>query len=363
MKIRIAMSGGVDSTVAVLRLLEAGHSCEGAFMLLGDASGCRRCDADLFAARQQRDAEDAARSAEALGIPFRLLDYRDRFREAVTEPFTADYCRGLTPSPCVECNIHLKFGIFYEDALASGFDAIATGHYARIRRREDGSPVLMKALDGFKDQSYMLYHLSSEKLEHILFPLGEMHKEDVRQLAAERGLTAAQRGDSQDICFLPEGDYASFVEEKSGRPSPAGNFVTESGQILGKHRGLIRYTIGQRKGLGISSEAPLFVTELRPDTQEVVLSHGEGLFSAGLTADRVSLNCDAWEGFLPVQAKIRYRHTPADALAAIRDGQLILRFQEPQRAVTPGQAVVLYQGDTVLGGGRILRSKGENTQV
>ena len=352
MKALIAMSGGVDSSVAAYLMQQAGWDCVGCTMRLYenetvgiDSKTC--CSLD--------DVEDARSVAAALSIPYYVFNFTDDFRQKVIGKFVDCYFAGATPNPCIDCNRYMKFDKLYERARTLGCDAVVTGHYARIGRRGD-LPVLQKGRSADKDQSYVLYHLTAEQLRHTRFPVGELTKAEVRAIAEKLGFLNSHKPDSQDICFAPDGDYARVIETFSGKKSKPGHFVTPTGEVLGTHRGIIHYTLGQRKGLGIASSAPLYVVAIRPDTNEVVLSHGEGLFTDTVTVR--DLNLPAGEDFaspLRLKAKIRYRH-PEQPCTVLRTGEdeLTLTFETPQRAVTKGQSAVIYDGDDVLGGGTIV---------
>ncbi len=341
-KALIAMSGGVDSSLAAKIMKDEGFECVGCTMrLYGD---CGAHD----------DAEDAAEAAEKLGIPFQVLDLREGFRENVIDRFVAAYGAGQTPNPCILCNRYMKFDRLYRQAEALGCDHVVTGHYARIER--DGDEYrLKKAADLSKDQSYVLYFLTQEQLKHTLFPLGEMKKSEVRKLAGANGFNNAGKPDSQDICFVPDGDYAAFLERQRGSAYPPGDFTDSRGNVLGTHKGIVRYTIGQRKGLGIAFGRPMYVTAIDSAGNTVVLGEDKELFSRDLTAGGFSwISGRAPEHEIVCRAKIRYRHQEQPATARpLADGRVAVRFDEPQRAITPGQAAVLYDGDTVLGGGTI----------
>lgn len=351
-KALIAMSGGVDSSVAAYLMQRAGYECVGCTMRLYeneavgiDSKTC--CSLD--------DVEDARSVAAALGIPYYVFNFTDDFKEKVIGKFVDCYFAGQTPNPCIDCNRYMKFDRLYERARTLGADCVVTGHYARIGDY-NGKKVLQKGLDPDKDQSYVLYHLTAEQLEHTRFPVGELSKPEVRKIAEAQGFLNSRKPDSQDICFAPDGDYARVIETFSGKKSEPGNFVSPDGKILGRHRGVIHYTLGQRKGLGIASTAPLFVVAIRPETNEVVLSHGEGLFTDTVVVR--DLNLPAGVDFTEptkVKAKIRYRH-PEQPCLVKRTGEdeLTLVFDTPQRAVTKGQSAVLYDGDFVLGGGTIV---------
>ncbi len=344
----VAMSGGVDSAGAALLLCRGGYTVQGVTMRLqaGGENGC--CTT--------RDIEDARAVAAALSIPFSVCDFSERFYETVISPFMAAYEAGQTPNPCINCNRYLKFEALYRHARASGCDAIATGHYARVRwDEESGRYQLLRARDAQKDQSYVLYHLTQEQLAHTLFPLGELCKDEVRALAAAAGLSAAHRKESQDICFVPDGDYAAFMERTLGKAYPPGNFVTKDGRVLGQHRGIIRYTVGQRKGLGLALPAPLYVCSIRPEENLVVLGEEQALYQSTLLAHDINLLTGVdWQRPQRLSARVRYRQReqPATVTQIDRDTLRVV-FDTPQRAITPGQAVVLYDGDVVAGGGVI----------
>ena len=372
-KILVAMSGGVDSSVTALLLKEQGYECCGCTMKLYDAGDVIRdaeetgdtayhTDEAAKTCCSLSDIDDARSVARRLGMNYHVLNYKDDFEDCVIRPFVESYERAETPNPCIECNRHLKFAKLLQQAEVLGFDGIATGHYARIEY-ENGRYLLKKALDPSKDQSYVLYSLTQEQLAKILFPLGTLTKTEARAIAERAGLVNAHKHDSQDICFVPDGDYAGLIERYTGKTPEPGNFVTTDGKILGNHKGLIHYTIGQRKGLGIAAEAPLYVVRLDTASNSVVLGSNDDLFSkvahvkhfhyiAGdeLTSEYSGLRCSA---------KIRYRHTEQPCTVtydgySAEDGHMItITFDEPQRAITPGQTAVLYDGDTVLGGGVI----------
>lgn len=343
MKSLIAMSGGVDSAVSALLTLKNGEPCIGGMMKLFDPS--------------QSDGEetpDAAWICEKLGIDFRIFDLREAFRKAVIDRFIDDYSNGRTPNPCVYCNQTMKFGLLFDEAEKIGANKLVTGHYARIQKQGDGF-VLLKGIDRFKDQSYMLYGLTQDKLARIDFPLGELQKSDTREIAREHGFVNAEKKESQDICFVPDGDYASVIERFRDRKFPEGDFVDEEGNIIGRHRGIIRYTIGQRKGLGITFGKPVYVVNIDAERNRVVLGSKEALFNDRLKADHFNwMDGKPPHGTIKVMAKIRYNQKEQPAVAeATGEGETEVIFEKPQRAITSGQSVVIYDGDVVLGGGII----------
>lgn len=347
-KALVAMSGGVDSSVALWLMLQQGYACQGAYMQM--------CSRALLGQEPNNDAGDAAAVAQRLDVPFSALDGTAEFIRQVAEPFIAAYEAGLTPNPCIQCNKTIKFGILLQKALEMGCDTLVTGHYARIDRDPDtGRYLLKKARDENKDQSYFLACLSQEQLSHVRLPLGELTKEQVRKIAEEQGFINARKRDSQDICFIPDGDHIGFMERYRGKPYPAGDYLDLEGNKVGQHNGAAGYTIGQRKGLGIALGAPAYVCAKDMKNNTVTLGPNEALFKTGLRAT-------GWNWFpfpaltapLRVLAKVRYRHTPQWATVYPEEnGFARVEFEEPQRAITTGQAVVLYDGDTVVGGGTI----------
>ena len=352
MRILIAMSGGVDSSVAALLMQKAGHDCIGCTMKLYDAppaetGGSRTCCA-------LEDVEDARSVAFRLDIPYYVFNFKEDFRSKVIEKFIRSYEAGLTPNPCIDCNRHLKFERLLARAQTLGCEKIATGHYARIAFNGK-EYVLKKAADPAKDQSYFLYSMTQEQLGRTLFPLGELCKSQTRNIAEENGLINADKPDSQDICFVPNGDYARVIQAYTGKHYPAGVFQTQSGQVLGKHRGIIHYTVGQRKRLGISWPKPLYVCSIQAERNAVILGEREALFSRAAVLSRMHwISGDPPHFPLRCLAKIRSRQPEQTATVYPQgaDGIRIV-FDQPQRAVTPGQAAVLYDGEVVLGGGEI----------
>ncbi len=336
----IAMSGGVDSSVTAYLMQESGFDCAGGMMLL--------CS--------DHDPTDARSVSSKLGMPFHVLDCREDFDRFVVEPFIRCYEQGGTPNPCIQCNRHLKFDIFLEKARQLGYESIATGHYAQVRQDPDsGRYLLYRAADKSKDQSYFLACLTQDQLSHVHFPLGALTKEETRQIAAQQGFSNANKRDSQDICFIPDGDYKAFMERYSGKEYPAGDYLDKTGKTVGKHAGAVGYTIGQRKGLGIALGEPVYVCAKDMDANTVTLGTNEDLFHTTLRA-----NSWNWIAFgelsqpIQVMAKVRYRHTEQPATVYPEaDGFARVEFAQPQRAITTGQAVVLYDGDKVIGGGTI----------
>ncbi len=359
-KVMVGMSGGVDSSVAALLLAEQGYEVVGVTLKLWDADGE---DAESGPAAKGccslRDVEDARAVCWKIGIPHYVLNFKDVFRRDVVDPFAAEYRGGRTPNPCIACNRRIKMGAMLDRAAAMGFDFIATGHYARILYNgQIGRYELLKGLAGKKDQSYVLYHLTQDRLAHTLLPLGGMTKEAVRAVAAERGLLTARKPDSQEICFIPDNDHAAFLRRYDGADAGPGDFVDREGKAIGRHEGIARYTIGQRKGLGTAFGIPMFVTGIDPAANTVALGPEEELFRRGMIVDDLNF-IRIPELTSPVRASVRIRYNAAESpavLAPLADGRVEVTFDEPLRAITPGQAAVFYLGDSVLGGGTIRRS-------
>ena len=351
-KALIAMSGGVDSSVAALLMKEKGYDCVGCTMKLyrNEDAGIENehtcCSLD--------DVEDAKRIARYLEIPYYIFNFSQDFRANIIDRFVWSYENGRTPNPCIDCNRYMKFGKLFERAQILGCDKVVTGHYARIEK-QGGQYILKKAVDAKKDQSYVLYTMTQKQLSQTMFPLGELEKTMVRKLAQEHGFSNGEKPDSQDICFVPDGDYARIVELYAKHPVCSGNFVDLSGAVLGQHRGIIHYTIGQRKGLGISFSKPHYVCAIDPASNTITLGKNADVHQRHLTADDFNwISGSAPCRPIRCKAKIRYGQAEQPATAtALSDGTVKVLFDTPQRAVTPGQAVVLYDGDIVLGGGVI----------
>ena len=334
----IGMSGGVDSSVAAHLMLRQGYRCEGATMRLFENTD-----------------QDARAVCQRLGIPFHILDNREIFRQTVMQDFVRCYESGLTPNPCILCNRKIKFDLFLQQARELGCDCIVTGHYAQIRQ-ENGRYLLYKAADTAKDQSYFLYALTQDQLAHARFPLGELTKTEVRQIAEEQGFINAKKHDSQDICFVPDGDYFAFLERFTQKTYENGDFLDLNGNVVGKHHGAVGYTMGQRKGLGLAMGAPVYVCGKDMEKNTVTVGPNEALFTKELVAR--DWNWIAFPALTePVRCKAKARSRMAEQDATVypmEDGLAKVIFDEPQRAITPGQAVVLYDGDTVIGGGTII---------
>jgi len=343
-KYLVGMSGGVDSSVAALLLQKNGFECIGGTMNLYTGG-----------TEYMEELQDASDAASRLGILHISLDASEDFENKVIRPFVQVYECGGTPNPCITCNRTMKFTRMYQFARELGCDGIATGHYARIEQREDGRWLLKKGRDENKDQSYFLYVMTQEILSYTQFPVGDLTKEQVRSLAEDYGLINARKRDSQDICFVPDGDYEAFIRRYTGKDYPAGDFVDKDGCVLGRHKGIIGYTIGQRRGLGVSSEKPLYVCRKCVEDNSILLTGNDELYTKELYADGLNLITeDCLSGAIRCKARIRYRHREQPATVTQLDSDRIkVVFDEPQRAVTGGQAVVLYDGDTVIGGGTI----------
>ena len=352
----VGMSGGVDSSVAAWLLKRQGYEVIGVTMQIWqdeapetqeENGGCCGLSA----------VDDARRVAERLEIPYYVMNFKKEFKENVMDYFVQEYTEGRTPNPCIACNRFVKWESLMKRSMDIGADYIATGHYARIEKLPTGRYALRKSATAAKDQTYALYNLTQEQLSHTLMPVGEYTKDEIRGMAAQIGLSVAHKPDSQEICFIPDHDYAKFIEENSDCRITEGNFVDKDGQILGRHKGITHYTVGQRKGLNLPMGRPVFVTEIRPETNEVVIGDNDDVFSRKLTCNK--LNWMAVEGLsgeeMRITAKIRYSHKGAPCVIREIGADLVeCVFDDPQRAATPGQAVVFYDGDYVVGGGTIL---------
>ena len=346
-KVVVGMSGGVDSSVAAYLLKRQGYDVTGVTMNHWQEEECGSLGA----------IEDAAKVAAQLGIPYEVIDCREEFRKHVVDYFTSEYQKGRTPNPCVVCNRYVKWEALLRRSREIGADYIATGHYARVERLENGRFAIRNSVTAAKDQTYALYGLTQEQLARTLMPVGGYTKEEIRAMAEEIGLTVAEKKDSQEICFIPDHDYAGFIERECGRTAQPGNFVSAAGEILGRHKGIIHYTVGQRKGLGVAFGHPMFVTQIRPDTNEVVLGEDCDVFTDRLYANRLNFMSlpDIREETL-LKAKIRYSHAGSSCrVTRVGEDEICCEFSEPVRAVTPGQAVVLYDGDHVAAGGTIMQ--------
>lgn len=354
-KVLIAMSGGVDSSVAACLMHKLGYDCIGITMKLHNIN--EKGEESESSCCTTQDIEDAKSVADTIGIPHSVYNFTDDFKTLVIDKFVNAYTTGSTPNPCIECNRYIKFNRLFKQGAELGIDYIVTGHYARIKYNEyTGRYNLLKAVDSSKDQSYVLYNLTQEQIKHILLPLGEYSKPQIRQMAEDFGLKVANKSDSQDICFIPDGDYASFIERYLGMKFSCGSFVDTDGNVLGEHKGIIRYTIGQRKGLGLSLSAPMYVCKKCLEDNTVVLSSEKELFSKEL--DAVDLNLISVEEIKePMRVKARVRYNQKEQAATVwqtGDKSIHVEFDNPQRAITKGQSVVLYDGDIVVGGATII---------
>lgn len=352
--IMVAMSGGVDSSLAAALLHEQGHEVVGVTMHLWDDEDERLAESLCCAAEM---AESARRVCARLGIPYYVFNYQQEFRRHVIDYFVQAYARGFTPNPCLECNREIKFRALLERARSLGFDAVATGHYARVVAGPAGSYQLLRAVDRDKDQSYMVYMLGQGDLARLRFPIGELTKPRVRAMAAARGLASAEREESQDICFVPGGDYRNLLREEAPEYLIPGPIVDLQGREIGRHQGLPLYTIGQRRGLGLSDGQPLYVVDLDVGRNALVVGPREAILRDRLTVDRVSMVDGGWpaEPFT-CEVQVRAHADPAPAeVTPLAGGRLAVRLLVPLGAITPGQAAVLYAGERVIGGGRIVR--------
>jgi len=355
MKVVVGMSGGVDSSVAAYLLKEQGYDVIGVTMQTWQEETRQQGNG---ACCSQSMVEDARKVAECLDIPYHVIDFQDTFRCKVMDYFVEEYLQGRTPNPCVVCNRYVKWEALLKRSLEMGAEYIATGHYARIDKLPNGRYAVRNSVTAQKDQTYALYNLTQDQLARTIMPVGEYAKEEIRRIALEAGLPVAHKADSQDVCFIPDNDYASFIERHVGDRVPGpGNFVTPEGKVLGRHKGITHYTIGQRRGLELPMGERVFVTQIRPETNEVVIGKNEDIFTTTVLCDRV--NYMAMEDLQEPRsalAKIRYNHKGEYCMLEKVDGDKVLcTFEQPVRASTPGQAVVFYDGEYVLGGGTIIR--------
>lgn len=354
-RIVVAMSGGVDSSVAAALLKEEGHEVIGISMQVWDYSKFTAPEGETFGTCcSLDDIYDARRVAEQVGIPFYVVNFEEEFQRLVIDDFVEEYFRGRTPNPCVRCNERIKFALLLHKARELGADYLATGHYARITRDDAGRFHLLRGLDPGKDQSYFLFTLTQEQLGRVLFPLGGMTKQEARRLAAHYGLRVAEKGESQEICFVPDNDYVRFLEEERGAGHLTGEIVDRAGTVLGRHEGTYRYTVGQRRGLGIAHPQPLYVVGIDAERRQVIVGPKEELLASGLVAGNVTWVIPSEGETVEATCKIRYRHQPVPCtVTVLAGGRAAVRFRQPEKSVTPGQAVVFYDGDEVLGGGWI----------
>lgn len=345
-KVLLLMSGGVDSSVSALILKKQGYKVTGVTMKL------QNNDSNL------KDINDAKNVAKKLGIEHFVVDLHEEFKKRVIDPFVKDYLNGITPNPCVKCNKWIKFGKMLEIAEEQGFDYIATGHYAKIEYNENQKKYILKRNNCKKDQSYVLYNLKQDQLSRILFPISNFEKEDIRKIAKENGLTVFDKPDSQDICFIKDGNHVKFIEDYTKAKAKKGNFLDESGNKLGEHEGIIKYTIGQRKGLGVSFGKPMFVIEIDKEKNAVILGEGKSQYKDELIASDVNFTLfDFPTKEMKIMAKTRYKSKLEEAiLIPLENGKVKIKFLNKQKSITPGQSVVFYQGDAVVGGGIITKS-------
>ena len=352
-KVMVGMSGGVDSSVAAKLLIDSGYDVTGVTLKLFDGGDISE---DFRTCCSLSDVEDARSVCYRLGIDHFVFNFKEAFRIKVINQFTESYLNGKTPNPCIECNRHIKFDKMLRRAEELGFDYIATGHYAeRVYDYKTNRYILKRPKDRSKDQTYVLYGLTQYQLSKTLFPLGEYEKSDIRRIAEAAGLINSRKPDSQDICFVPDGDYASFIKKNTGAEIKEGNFISADGDVIGRHKGIINYTIGQRRGIGISIGKPAYVTDKNALENTVTIGDESNLYKSEITAYDVNLiSLDSISDEMRVTAKVRYsRNEQAAVVIPSGNGEVLVKFDEPQRAPASGQAVVFYDGDVVIGGGTI----------
>lgn len=357
-KVVVGMSGGVDSSVAAHLLKEQGYDVIGVTMQIwqDEEIACQTTNGGCCGLSA---VEDARRVSGDLDIPYYVMNFKEEFKTSVMDYFVEEYLEGRTPNPCIACNRYVKWESLLKRSLDIGAEYIATGHYAQIERLPNGRYTLKKSATAAKDQTYALYNLTQEQLSHTLMPVGAYTKDEIRKIAAEIDLKVANKPDSQEICFIPDNNYGKFIEENIDTKLEEGNFVNTRGEVIGRHKGIAHYTIGQRKGLNLSMGRPVFVVEIRPETNEVVIGNSEDTYSSKLIAKNLNfMSIPDLEGERRVIAKIRYSHIGAPCVIRKIDTDTVeCIFDTPQRAITPGQAVVFYDGDYVLGGGTITGSQ------
>jgi len=354
-KVAIGMSGGVDSSVAAYLLKEQGYDVVGVTMLLWQDKSLNEAVPESVCSKFLA-VDDAKKVANQLEIPHHIIDFRDIFKHHVVDYFTEEYKKGRTPNPCIVCNRYIKWDALLKYGVELGADYIATGHYARVIQLSNGRYTIKKSVTADKDQTYALYNLTQEQLKKTIMPIGDYTKEEVRKIAKKIGIQVADKPDSMEICFIPDHDYAGYIERKTDYKAVPGNFVDMQNHIIGTHKGIIHYTVGQRKGLGLALGKPVFVVAIRPETNEIVIGDNEDLFLRKLYANHINfMGIEKIENPMKAQAKIRYSHQGSNCVVSMKDTDTLeCIFDEPVRAITPGQAVVLYDGDVCLGGGTIL---------
>lgn len=356
-KVVVGMSGGVDSSVAAYLLKEQGYDVIGVTMQIWQEEE-RTVQEENGGCCGLSAVDDARRVASDLNIPYYVMNFRQEFKTHVIDYFINEYLNGRTPNPCIACNRYVKWEALLKRSMSIGADYIATGHYARIEQLPNGRYSLRRSATLAKDQTYALYNLTQEQLKRTLMPVGAYTKEEIREIAEKIQLRVANKPDSQDICFVPDGDYAGFIDHTLNSVIPEGNFISPDGQILGRHKGITHYTVGQRKGLGIALGYPAFVLEIRPETNEVVIGTSENSMSDTVRANHINfMTIEDLTDTMRVWAKIRYNHKGAwCSIRKVSEDEILCTFEEPQRAITPGQAIVFYDGEYVLGGGTIIGS-------